>query len=92
MFFWLCLTLATVTWPWWVPFLRLVLREIQTAAEIRPADEEQVGCAPLQSRAGLRNPAWDSGHRVVVRDALRRTDRVPEALPGPRRRPGFRSS
>lgn len=51
----LLLTLAAVTWPLWLPFLRAVIAEIRAAAESDPPPAARA----RRARPRLVNRAWN---------------------------------
>jgi hypothetical protein len=62
------LFVVAVTWPLWLPFLRLVL------AEIRLADQSEVAPpapppAPERPSRRLANAGWDSAHLQPARSS-----------------------
>jgi hypothetical protein len=57
----LLLAVAAVTWPFWLPFLTAVLKEIRAAAESEP----EAPATPRRRAERLVNAAWDDAHLRV---------------------------
>ena len=62
----LLLAVVAAAWPFWLPFLRIVLAEIRLAAK---SGDEGPAPAPARRSYRLKNAGWDDAHLRSARGA-----------------------